>query len=111
VVILADWGRRFPINTTTGSFVDYENDPNIIGFAKIESDTAISTWEEGKFCLPIEYRDTERIPTHVVVVCCSSYLGDYFIGGEGSVMWADEFSFEYDINALKPEEQAKTNLN
>ena len=111
VVILADWGHRFPINTTTGDFVLYDTDPNIIGFAKIESDEVIDSWEKGKFCLPIEYRDTERIPTHAVVVCCSSYLGDYFIGAEGSVMWADEFSFEYDFTSLTPEEQAKTNLN
>lgn len=113
VVILADWGKRFPINTVEGSFVDYDNDPCIIGFAKIESDEVKSSWKEGEFCLPIEYRDIdeERKPTHAVVVCCSSYLGDYFIGGEGSTMWADEFSFEYDLTTLKPEEQAKVNLN
>ena len=108
VVILTDWGKRFPINTVTGSFVDYETDPGIIGFAMIESDEEVKDWKE--FCLPIQYRDTERIPTHAVVVCCSSALGDYFIGGEGSTMWADEFSFEYDITTLTPEEQAKVNL-
>ncbi len=108
LVILADWGRRFPINTTTGSFVLYDSDPGIIGFAKFESDETVSGWKE--FCLPIEYRDTERIPTHAVVVCCSSYLGDYFIGGEGSTMWADEFSFEYDWTKLEPDEKEKVNL-
>jgi hypothetical protein len=53
---------------------------------------------EGNFkeiVLPITYRSTERVPSHVVVTFTSSYLGDYFTGGEGSTMWADEFEFIY----------------
>ena len=46
--------------------------------------------------LPITYRSTTRIPTHVIATFSSSYLGDYFTGGEGSIMWADEFELIYD---------------
>lgn len=107
MVILADWDAPFPINTTSGQFVDLDNDPGIIGMVKFDSDEAVSSYKE--FCLPIEYRDPTRVPKYAVVVCCASYLGDYFTGGEGSVMHADEFSFEYDITTLTPEEQAKVN--
>ena len=109
LVILADWDAPFPINTTSGQFVDVENDPGIIGMVQLDSDEVVTSYRE--FCLPIEYRDTNpaRIPKYAIVVCCASYLGDYFTGGEGSVMHADEFSFEYDITTLTPEEQAKVN--
>jgi hypothetical protein len=30
------------------------------------------------------------------VTFSSSYLGDYFTGGEGSTMWVDELNYIYD---------------
>lgn len=107
MVILTDWTSPFRVVTTSGKFVDLQNDPGIIGMVKFESDESVSSYKE--FCLPIEYRDNTRIPRYAIVVCCSSYLGDYFTGGEGSVMYADEFSFEYDITTLSAAEQAKVN--
>lgn len=50
-------------------------------------------WVE--FVLPLEYRDT-RIPTYVVVTAASSYLGDFFTGGDGSVLMIDELEFVYE---------------
>ena len=107
MVILTDWDAPFKVVTTTGQFVDLDNDPGIIGMVQFDSDETVSSYRE--FCLPIEYRDLTRTPKYAIVVCCASYLGDYFTGGEGSVMHADEFSFEYDITTLSVEEQAKVN--
>ena len=53
--------------------------------------------------LPFTYRSTTRIPTHAIVTFSSSYLGDYFTGGEGSTMWADEFEYIYDPMELPAE--------
>ena len=50
-------------------------------------------WVE--FELPLEYRDY-RTPTYVIVTAASSYLGDYFTGGDGSVLLIDEFEFVYE---------------
>ena len=50
-------------------------------------------WVE--FDLPLEYRDY-RNPTYVVVTAASSYLGDYFTGGHGSVLLIDDFEFVYE---------------
>lgn len=50
-------------------------------------------WVE--FELPLEYRDY-RNPTYVVVTAASSYLGDYFTGGHGSVLLIDDFEFVYE---------------
>lgn len=107
MVLLTDWDKQFPINTTEGNFVDLNNDSGIIAMGKLESDEATGGYRE--FVLPIEYRSTTRKPKYVVVVACSSYLGDYFTGGEGSVLYVDEFSFEYDATKLSDEQRAKIN--
>lgn len=93
-VLLTDWDERFHINTSKGIFVDFENDRHIIAYAKLESDKATDGYEQ--FELPLEYRDKERIPRWCVVVCASSYMGDYFTGGVGSVLYVDEFEFTYE---------------
>ena len=40
--------------------------------------------------------DTSRVPTYIVVVASASKYGDYFTGGDGSVLFIDDFSLEYD---------------
>lgn len=92
-IILTDWEGLFRINTTKGTFVDVANDPNIIAVAEFESDKATVGYEE--FRLELKYRDNKRKPTYIVIAACASRLGDYFTGGEGSVMYVDEFELEY----------------
>lgn len=101
-ILLTDWDKPFTIKTSQGVFVDLENDPHIIAYAKMESDVPTDTLtpdaENGyvAFRLPLEYRDYTRKPTYIVITCCASYLGDYFTGGEGSEMYVDEFELEYE---------------
>lgn len=48
--------------------------------------------------IPFEYYDkakTEK-PTHLVIVCSASKYGDYFSGGEGSVLYLDDFELVYE---------------
>ncbi len=77
---------------TPDKLVDYENDPNIIGFGRILFDKDMNGYE--KFQLDINYR-SDRTPTMLTIVTSSSYLGDYFTGGSGSVAYFDEFRFIY----------------
>jgi len=93
IVCLADWDQPFRINTTTGNFVDFEKDPHIIAYANIQSDEATDGYVE--FTLPLEYR-SDRTPKYAVIACAASYLGDYFTGGVGSLMYVDEFEFVYE---------------
>lgn len=94
-VFLTDWDAPFRINTTAGKFVDFDNDPAIIAFARLESgeDTA---GQYREFTLPLEYRDRTRRPKYVVIASAASYLGDYFTGGVGSTLHVDEFEFVYE---------------
>ena len=107
MILLTDWDAPFQVNTNAGKFVDYEKDPNIIAAAKLQSEVTTDGYVE--FCLPIEYRDNTRIPKYVVVACCSSYLGDYFTGAEGSTLWVDELTLEYDINTLSADQKVLVN--
>lgn len=95
LVFLTDWDSPFRINTTKGEFVDLDNDPSIIALGKIESDEDTGG-EYREFTLPLEYRDKTRKPKYAVIACCASYLGDYFTGGVGSLMYVDEFEFIYE---------------
>ena len=93
-IFLTDWDTTFEINTTAGKFVDFANDEHIIAYAKLETDQQTDGYVE--FNLPLEYRDKYRKPKFIVISCCSSYLGDYFTGGEGSVLLIDEFELLYE---------------
>jgi len=93
LVFLTDWEAPFRVATSTETFVDLENDPSIIAIGMIETD--VDT--QGKYvefeCV-LDYKD-DRKPTYIVAVACSSLYGDYFTGGQGSVMWVDEWEFIY----------------
>lgn len=92
-VFLADWTAPFHINTTTGRFVDMDAE-YIIASARLETDEATGS-DYKEFRLDLNYRDVKRKPAYVVISACASYLGDYFTGGVGSLLYIDEFEFIY----------------
>lgn len=106
MVFITDWTAPFSVNTTSGTFVDFDAD-YIIAYGKLESDAAHSDYVE--FTIPLEYRSLTKQPTYVVISAAASYLGDYFTGGVGSTLYVDEFSFVYDPQELTEEERAIVN--
>ena len=92
-VVLADWqSDYFAVNTSTGTFIDFENDPNIIAYGSLEDNTNTNGYKP--FEIELEYRNN-RQPTCCVIVCTASKYGDYFTGGEGSTLLVDEFEFTF----------------
>ena len=73
--------------------MDIEKDEHIIAHALLETDVPTDGYEP--FELELVYRDKTRTPKYVVISACASYLGDYFTGGVGSLMYVDEFEFVY----------------
>lgn len=97
---LFEWDNAFHVNTQTGTMVDFTTANNtVVAYTKYESDEEVSSFRQ--FVVPFEYRRPTTKPTYIIVTACSSYLGDYFVGGEGSQLWVDEFSFVYD--PMEPE--------
>lgn len=85
----------FYVDTPGGKFVDFSSaNKTLIAHNKIETGETVTTYR--KFTLPFGYRRVDTTPTYIIITCCSSYLGDYFTGGKGSTMWADEFELIYD---------------
>ena len=47
--------------------------------------------------IPVKWKTgaSKTKPTHMIIVCSASRYGDYFEGGNGSVMYVDDFEFVY----------------
>ena len=94
-VALTDWSSPFNVNTNTGTFFVPDEDPAVIAYGELEIPEN-SNGEYKEFTIDLEYRDLERIPTHVLVVATASKYADYFTGGVGSTMYIDEFEFIFE---------------
>lgn len=74
---------------------DYSrNNPDVLAYGELKDSRDMASYEP--FTIDIEWRDTSRKPTYIVVVASSSKYGDYFAGGEGSTLWIDEFELGFD---------------
>ena len=115
-VALGDWDYRkyggskdspVHINTTDPStFVDFNTDASTIanGSLIINHDgyvlngaekvvTATDEWIE--YTIPLDYRNIEKQPTHIVISCAASKYGDYFTGYSNSKLWIDAVKLIY----------------
>ena len=94
-IALGDWSEPVEIRTNPSDRKVFDkNDPHVIAYAEISSGESVL--EYTPFTLELEYRDTSRIPSYIIVVASASKYGDYFTGGDGSVLFIDDFSLEYD---------------
>ena len=66
----------------------------VIAYGELELHASVEQWTE--FTIPLQYVATDRIPTHLMIVCSASRLGDYFTGSTKSVMWVDDFELVYE---------------
>ena len=103
-VFLTDWSSPFRISTSSGTFVDVDNDSGIIARGAMDLGKTSGYME---FVIPLTYRSITRIPRYVVIAASASKYGDYFTGSTSSVMYVDEFEFIYDPAELTEEQRAK----
>lgn len=94
-MMLGDWDTPVQVRTNPNNrqLIDY-NDPHIIALAQFQSGDVVSDYQQ--FELEFEYRSTSRKPKYLLLVASASKYGDYFTGGDGSLLTIDEFEFEYD---------------
>ncbi len=90
-VLLADWTGWFTVNTSAGKFINFD-DPSIIAYSEIHGN--VNTGGYVEFDLPLEYRSDKK-PYYCVIVASASKYGDFFTGGEGSILLIDEFEFTF----------------
>lgn len=103
-IALGDWDPALyggtadsPVEIATRRIEETAFDPEsdaVIAYGEMPLRESVEGWTE--FTIPLEYRSTSRIPTHLVIVCSSSRYGDYFTGSTQSVMWLDDFELIYE---------------
>lgn len=86
-------------NTNLSSFIDWANwkdDSRVVAYGELPASmngTTNGEWRE--FDIELEYRDLTTQPKYIVIVASASKYGDYFTGGDGSVLYLDDFSLTY----------------
>ena len=94
-IALSDADAPYTVNTSKGTFVDFDKDPNIIAYGELPTSECVTTngWKE--FTIDLAYRDLTRKPKYIILVCSASKYGDYFTGSTSSVMYIDDFELIY----------------
>lgn len=83
-------------NTKTETFLDLENDTDIIAYGQLSDAEAVTTngWKE--FTLNFKYKTLEPLDTYyLIIVFSASKYGDYFTGSTNSVMYVDDLELVY----------------
>lgn len=79
------------VNTTKGIYYTSKS-PGVIGFGHLVSDQSCD-WTQIE--IPLDYRTFTEPPTHIIITCTSSYLGDYLTGSSRSKLWIDKMELIY----------------
>ncbi len=84
--------------TDPDTFVDYSTDGSTIAFGEkiVASNDASATNSWQHITIPLEYRDSAKYPTHIVISCAASMYGDYFSGYDNSKLWLDGMELLYE---------------
>ena len=70
------------------------NSENVIAYGQFTSGDDQTAWTTKTITL--DYHYTDRTPKYIVVVCSSSKYGDYFVGGDASLMRIDNLRLLYE---------------
>lgn len=115
-VALGNWNYRdyggtptspVHINTTDAStFVDFSTDKSTIAYGDLliqhdgyilngQPKTTTDTAQWVEYVIPLDYKDVDTLPTHIIVSCAASQYGDYFTGCSKSKLWIDAVELIY----------------
>ena len=75
-----------------------KNAPDVLAFGELVLTESVDGWTQ--FTIPIEWRRTDAVPTHLMIVCSASRWGDYFTGSTANRMSLDDFELIYDYGDL-----------
>lgn len=101
-VALGDWDYHkyggtpkspVQVNTTDKSTLFKPDSEAVIAYGAWSSTSSTDGWVEVE--IPLVYTSVTRRPTHIIVSCAASALGDYFTGSSQSVLWVDDMRLIY----------------
>ena len=83
------------INTTDKStFYNYKTMDGSIAYGDVILKGSNGGWKE--YTINLDYSKTDVLPTHIIISCASSMLGDYFTGCDSSKLWVDKMELVYE---------------
>ncbi|MBQ0151206.1 MAG: PCMD domain-containing protein [Bacteroidales bacterium] len=101
-VALGDWDyHRYggtpqspvQVNTTDKSTLFKPDAEAVIAYGSWNATSSTDGWVQVE--IPLVYNSVTRRPTHIIVSCAASALGDYFTGSSQSVLWVDDMQLVY----------------
>lgn len=101
-VALGDWDYHkyggtpespVQVNTIDKSTLFKPDSDAVIAYGSWNSTSSTDGWIEVE--IPLVYASVTRRPTHIIVSCAASALGDYFTGSSQSVLWVDDMRLVY----------------
>ncbi|MCC8070964.1 MAG: PCMD domain-containing protein [Bacteroidales bacterium] len=94
---LGDWDVPYEIRTNPNNRRLFdENDEGVIAYGRAQFGYEIADYVD--LDIPLDYKSTSRVPRYILVVASASKYGDYFTGGNGSVLCVKEFGLGYDYD-------------
>ena len=104
-IALGDWepemydGKEYPYIIRTKPKAEELHlfdlkDKHLIAFGQFTKGSNVDTWTTET--IELNYRVTDRQPKYVIVVASSSKYGDYFTGGDGSLLKLDNLELLYE---------------
>lgn len=106
-IALGDWDYKtyggtadcpVQLNTTDVSTLFDPNSDAVIAYGELVKGESVNDWTEE--IIRLKYKDTHRRPTHIIISCTSSKLGDYLTGSYNSTLWVDNFELIYDEHIM-----------
>ncbi|MDE5561241.1 MAG: PCMD domain-containing protein [Bacteroidaceae bacterium] len=67
---------------------------NVIAYGQLTQDCDVTQWTT--HTIQIEYRHRNRTPKYIIIVASSSKYGDYFLGGDKSLLQLDNMKLLYE---------------
>lgn len=67
---------------------------NVIAYAQLTQGNTIEQWQTAT--IPLDYHHVDRTPKYIIVVASSSKYGDYFVGGDESLLQLDNLELLYE---------------
>ena len=101
-IALGDWDYKkyggskdspVRVNTTQKETFFDKDSEGVIAYGSYVRDSSTDGWTDVE--IPLEYRSTSRVPSHIIVSCAASMLGDYFTGSSTSTLWIDDVRLVY----------------
>lgn len=71
-----------------------ENGPEVVAYGRLQSGQSVVNWTQ--FEVELQYKSTSRVPKYIMVVASASKYGDFFTGGNGSILFVDDLSLDFD---------------